>query len=286
MSEPRVVTLDIERQSAIVGGVWQLKQHGYIPPRNIIIPARTICFAWKWWGEDEIHFSSEWDPYDDGTICKPLPYRNTGLLEVYPGHEDMIRRARDVMSQADFVVGWNSKQFDMGNLRSHMAEYNMNPPAPHHDLDLIKVSRSQFGFMSHTLEEAAAHFGLDGKMPHSGELWNDLRWLPYFDPDGEKLQTSRSLMKQYNQRDVELTEQVFMKMIPWIPRLNLYGNPELADELDADIRCRRCNSDDLDWTAAGPRRFSSYWYRRFQCRTCGGWGHGNKSYYRQETSSD
>lgn len=280
MSEPKIVTLDIERQSAIVGSVWQLKQYGYIQPRQIIVPVRTICFAWKWFGEDKINFSSEWDPHNDGSVCQPTPYKHTGLLEVYPGHETMIKIARDVISDADFVVGWNSKRYDLGNLRSHMAEYNMNPPAPHQDIDLIKTSRSQFGFMSHTLDEVAPHFGLEGKLHHDTGLWDKLRWLPYTDPDGEDLMTLRWVMQEYNKQDVKATEQIFVKMIPWIPRLNLYGNPEA---LNADAVCRKCNSHNIIFQ--GPRRFTTYWYHRFVCADCHSWGHTTKSFYHLETAS-
>lgn len=283
MTEPKIVTLDIERQSAIVGSVWQLKQYGYIRPNQIIVPVRTICFAWKWWGDDKVNFSSEWDPENDGNVCKPTPYRDTGLLEVYPGHEAMINKARQVLSDADFVVGWNSKQYDVGNLRSHMAEYDMKPPAPHIDIDLIKTSRSQFGFMSHTLEEACAHFNLGGKLPHETGLWDKLRWLPYNDPDGEELMTTRSIMQEYNKMDVVRTEQMFTKMSPWIPRLNLYVNQDISADMDADMVCRKCNSRNIIWQ--GYRRASTRLYRRFQCADCGSWGQSVHSEYGMETAS-
>jgi len=283
MSEPKIVTLDIERQSAIASSVWQLKQYGYIRPGQIIIPVRTICFSWKWWGDDKMNFSSEWDPFNDGNVGEPQPFGNTGLLEVYPGHKQMIQIARDVLDRADFVVGWNSKQYDIGSLRQHFAEYDLQPPSPHQDIDLIKTSRSQFNFMSHTLDEAAPHFGLGHKRENPPGLWEKLRWLPYQKtPEARsELALLRSQMDLYNGRDVELTEQIFMKMIPWIPRLNLYANPELGEGLD--IRCRKCNSPDLIWQ--GYRRNTTRMYHRYQCVTCRSWGQEVKSVYGMETSS-
>jgi hypothetical protein len=279
----KVVTLDIERQSAIVGGVWQLKQHGYIRPGQIIVPVRTICFCWKWMHEDEFHFSSEWDPYDDGNVISPKPYKDTGLLEDYSGHKQMMEIARDVLNEADYVIGWNSKRYDVGNLRSHMAEYDFDPPSPHQDVDLIKTSRSQFGFMSHTLEEVAPHFGLGGKMEHEAGLWDKLRWLPYTQPSGSELVRVRKVMRDYNIRDVELTEQIFYRMRPWIPRLNIHGNTEAVLGEKDDERCRRCNSKNIQWR--GTYRGTSYWYRKFQCNDCRGYGKTSKSYYSMETQS-
>lgn len=280
----KVVTLDIERQSAICSNIWQLKQYGYLRPNQIIVPVRTICFSWKWLGEDEIHFSSEWDPFDDGTVVAPRPYKDTGLLESYPGHAPMIEIARKVLDEADFVIGWNSKRYDVGNLRSHMAEYDYDPPSPHKDIDLITTSRSQFGFMSHSLEEAAPHFGFGGKMEHESGLWDKLRWLPYTQPYGDELVRVRQVMKDYNKRDVELTELIFDRMLPWIPKLNIYGNTDYdGDDIDSDIRCRRCNSTDIQFR--GTYRGSTCWYRKFQCNNCKGYGKGNKRYYAMETTS-
>jgi hypothetical protein len=280
----RIVTLDIERQSAICSNIWQLKQNGYLRPSQIIVPVRTICFSWKWLGEDKIHFSSEWDPEDNGNYCTPRPYKDTGLLEVYPGHQRMIEIAGEVLDDADFVIGWNSKRYDVGNLRSHMAEYKIDPPSPHKDIDLINTSRSQFGFMSHTLEEAAPHFGFGGKMEHEGGLWDKLRWLPYTDPYGSELQRVRDVMKDYNKRDVELTEQIFGRMLPWIPKLNIYGDGDYdSGDIDAETRCRRCSSTDIQWR--GTYRGTRCWYRKYFCNKCRGWGQGAKRYYTMETAS-
>lgn len=278
----RIVTLDIERQSAIAGGIWQLKQQGYLRPNQILVPPRTICLAWKWMDEDKVNFSSEWDPYDDGTTCAPTSYGDTGLREVYPGHEAMIRLARNVLDEADYVIGWNSARFDMGHLRDHMAEYSLAPPSPWTDVDLIKTSRSKFGFMSHKLEEAAPHFGLGHKLSTEPGLWDKLRWLPYGDPYSVELQRLRGLMRDYNKRDVELTEQVFYKMRAWIPRLNLYGNPD-AKELDDDTRCRRCNSDDIQWR--GYKKNATRWYHEYFCKSCRGWGSKTTSVYAMGTTS-
>lgn len=271
----RIVTLDIERQSAIVDGIWQLKQHGYLRPSQIIVPARTICFAWKWLGDDEdqVNFSAEWDPDDTGNYEKPGPDR-----EVYQGHQRMIEKAWEVLDEADYVIGWNSSRFDMGNLRSHMAEYHLGPPSPWKDIDLIKVSRSKFGFMSHKLAEVAERLGHDGKYETGGDLWNRLRWS-----DDQTLRDARDLMRTYNKRDVSLTEELYTELLPWIPNLNIYDDLRMDPDGTPDLRCRRCGSLDLQWR--GAYRGQTYWYKKFQCKRCKGWGKSAKNFYSMETSS-
>lgn len=270
----KIVTLDIERQSAVVDGIWELKQHGYIRPSQIIVPARTICFAWKWLGgSGDVHFSAEWDPDDTGK------YEPKGAdPEVYQGHRAMIQKAWEVLDEADYVIGWNSARFDMGNLRSHMAEYHMGPPSPWKDIDLIKVSRSKFGFMSHKLSEVGDRLGMGGKYDTGTNLWYKLRWS-----DGQELEDARTLMRTYNQRDVQLTEDLYTELLPWIPNLNIYDDLRLEPDIEPDLRCRRCGSLDLQWR--GTYRGATYWYKKFQCKRCKGWGKSQKNFYSMETAS-
>ena len=266
MTEPKIITFDIERASALVE-VWQLKQHGWIPPQSIIVPTRTICLAWKVYGEDETHFSAEWDPYDDGDPA----YAVRSDRETYAGHGKMIEVAHKVFDEADYLVGWNSASFDVKNLKSHMIEYGLKPPSPHIDIDLIKVSRSNFGFMSHKLQEVAQRLGHEGKYQTGFGLWTKLRWS-----DGEELENARKLMRTYNIQDVIETEKIFDDFRPWIPRLNLYNDPD-------ELICRKCKSTNLRWE--GYRRAATRLYRRFQCKDCGGWGQSNHYDSATETSS-
>ena len=267
MTKTKILVLDIERQSGIVEGIWQRKQTGYLSTSQFLVQPRTICLAWKWLGDDEVQFSAEWDAGERVD------------RETYPGHKLMIEKAHSLLHEADFVVGWNSKPFDIPNLYGHMAEYNMRPPSPHIDVDLIKTSRSRFGFLSHRLADVAERLDMAGKHDTGYGLWNKLRWA-----EGAELLKARALMEEYNKRDVEQTEEMFTALLPWVPGLNLYGEGDYDPKLpDAESRCRRCNSTDIRWE--GTRRARTWWYRRFVCKTCGGWGQGGRNYFSMETSS-
>lgn len=264
--------LDIERISGLVDNVWQLRQRGYLNRASFVVDPRVICFAWKWLGDDEIKFCSEWfgdNPYGE--------HHDGFLFEEYPGHREMIGAARNLLDEADFVVGYNSASFDVKHLREHILKYRMDPPSPWVDVDLIKTSRSQFGFLSHSLANVLGELDMDGKADTGKGLWSRLRWSK-----GDDLKQARELMEKYNRQDVERTEALFYELRPWIPRLNLIGPEDVSGDFDGQL-CARCGSSEIVWR--GPRQNATHWYRRYQCKSCRGWGRSTKSYFHLETAS-
>lgn len=241
---PRIAVLDIERQSAIVDGVWELKQSGWINPGQIIEPARTICFAWKWLGEDEVNFAAEWKG----------------------GHLKMVKKAHDVLNEADYVVGWNSKGFDCKHLRTEFIKAGLTPTAPHRDLDLMVVAKRNFGFMSNRLSYVAQELGAGEKLATGGaDLWRTLRYSK-----GAELKDAQQRMEEYNKQDVILTEEMYYLMLPWVDGLNIplyVGNEEVA--------CSNCNSQNIHYR--GIQIAATRSYHRFQCQECGKWGREVKS---------
>ncbi len=242
----RVCVLDIERVAATVE-VWDLAQKGYISPDSIISPSRTICLAWKWLDKPKIHFAAEWQK----------------------GHESMIQQAHEVLDEATHVVGWNSQAFDMKHLRSHFLQYGMKPPSPHVDVDLLKVMRKNFQFMSNRLAYVSSVLGLDGKAEHHG-LWKDLR----SDKKGV-VKRAQQQMAVYNKRDIELTEEMYYLLQPWVSNLNLHTFEDPNDVDAADPKCPNCTSANLQ--RRGKETTRTRVYQRYQCQDCGKWAKGTKS---------
>ena len=243
----KIAVLDIERQAGIADGIWQLKQT-WINPSQIIEPPRTICFAWKWLGEDDVHFAAEW---------------NRG------GHKAMVRKAHEVMDTADYVVGWNSKGFDSKHLRSEFILHDMHPPSPSKDIDLMLVARKNFGFLSNRMSYIAESLGAGAKLDTGGaSLWGKLR-----NAKGEELKEARALMEKYNKQDVLLTEELYGLMLPWVTGMNL---PAFNRDDRVGPLCPNCESDNVQYR--GFQVSTSRRYRRFHCQDCGRWG--------RETASD
>ncbi|ATN94038.1 DNA polymerase exonuclease subunit [Mycobacterium phage Kumao] len=263
MSEPRILVIDIERQSALVDGVWDAKSKRYIHPNQIIEPARTICFAYHWIGEDEISFLAEWHfkGLQDNTKLAPGG-----------GHKKMIQEAHKLLDEADYVVGWNSKAFDVKHLKAAFWAYNMTPPSPHVDLDLMVQTVNNFELMSARLDYVAKQSELEAKLEVDHRLWRKLRFSK-----GDELAEARERMCDYNVHDVQITAELYYKCLPWLKGMNV---ALFAETDDVTPMCVNCGSADLESRGWAPAR--TYRYRRYRCRECGKWNRGRKSFHRTE----
>ena len=159
-------------------------------------PSHVMCFAAKWIGERKVSYFSEH----------------------HDGRDEMIAAAWLMLDEADAVVGYNSKGFDVKHLHREFVLAGMPPPAPHRDIDLLLVARSRFKFVSNKLDHVAAELGVGTKLKHQGfEMWRKCI-------DGDE--RAWATMKRYNIQDVRLTERVYDRLRPWIknhPHPGLYG---------------------------------------------------------------
>jgi DNA polymerase elongation subunit (family B) len=178
------------------------------------------------------------------------------------GKQEMLEEIHRLMSEADAVVGWNSAAFDVKHLNREFLEAGMKPPAPHKDLDLMKVVKAKFKFPSNKLDYVAQKLGVGAKVKHSGfDLWiqcmagNNKAWAE---------------MKKYQIQDVELLVDLYEILLPWIeshPNVGLYEEIEGA--------CANCGSTSL--TQDGIHVGLTASYERFQCDDCGKWLKSTKS---------
>ncbi|QSM01130.1 DnaQ-like DNA polymerase III subunit [Mycobacterium phage Nanosmite] len=261
----KILVLDIERQSALIDGVWDAKpQKSWIRPAQVVEPPRTICFAYKWIGEDKTRFEAEW--------MYPGEQDNTSVAPG-GGHKVMIDKAHALLDEADYVVGYNSRYFDMGHLRTSFVAYDHlrnNPPSPWVDIDLYQqLNRVANGFFSRRLAYISEVLGLEGKEKTGGEdLWRTLRWA-----QGDVLRRAERKMKKYNIRDVDLTEELYYELRPWLTGLNVGLYEDDATDL---VSCPNCGSGHLQYRGQAGNR--TYIYRRFQCQDCGKWGRDRNSF--------
>jgi len=69
-------------------------------------------------------------------------------------------------------------------------------------------------------------------------------------------------MRRYNIGDVELTERLYLRMLPWI-----HNHPHVSN-VGEMLSCNKCGSKDLEGT--GTYTANVHQYSRYRCRTCGG----------------
>lgn len=242
-NDRRILILDIEN-SPHVTVTFDLKVKGYISPDHILKAGRVISWSAKWLGERRIFFGSDY----------------------HTGHQTSIEQAYELVNRADVVVGYNSKSFDMRHLAREWWEAELSPPTPYKDVDLLQVIRQRFAFPSNRLNYISKRIGLGQKVEHAGmPLWiacMDIPWL-HGHEGGDPHAWAK--MRTYNKQDVRLTEQLYMRLLPWI-----HNHPHVKNGAadGNDQVCNKCGSADL--VAAGVYTATVHQYQAYRCRTCGG----------------
>jgi DNA polymerase elongation subunit (family B) len=197
----KILVIDIETMAnlAWVWGTWQQN----IQPKAIVKHKRAISFAAKWVGRPKVFFYSEF----------------------HQGREAMVRAAWELLDQADAIVGYNSKRFDVKHLNTEFKLEGYHPPAHFQHIDLYQVTKREFAFGSNKLESVAERMGLGKKREHEGFAL----WLKCEAGDAKAWKA----MRQYNIQDVRLTEKLFEEYRPWLPLRGSQSQKKLREVLAA-----------------------------------------------------
>jgi len=226
---PRTLVIDIET-SPNMAYVWSLWDQN-VSLSQIVDTGTVICFAAKWRGERAVTFRSDF----------------------HDGHEAMVAEAWRLLDEADVVVGYNHKAFDVKHLHREFVLADLPPPSPWKDIDLLSVVRKRFKFASAKLDHVSQQLGIGAKVKHSGfDLWRGCM------AGDEK---SWATMKRYNVADTRLTETLLDRLTPWVPNAphpGLYGA--------APDSCPNCGGR---LEPNGTHVAASQKYRRLVCVDCG-----------------
>jgi hypothetical protein len=243
---PKICIIDIETSPNVVHTWGLFKQN--IAPNQVQDYTRVISFAAKWLGDKSVEFYSEF----------------------HDGHREMIAEAHRILSEADVVVHYNGSEFDIPHLKREFLMYKMPPPAPFSEVDLIKVVKRHFRFMSNRLQHVCEQTGIGSKVKHGGqELWTGCL-------NGDA--RSWVKMREYNKHDTVLTEQLYKTLLPWIdnhPHVGLLTR-------STEDSCNRCNSTKLEYRGFAYTKNGSY--QRFRCTKCNGWGRCSKRFSKVNNS--
>lgn len=236
LEPPMILFIDIETRPNL-GYFWRMFDEN-IGLSQMIEEGQVISFAAKWRGTNTTEFYSMF----------------------HDGHEEMIRQAHRLLDEADFVLHWNGKKFDIPHLNKEFVLQGLTPPSTFKQLDLMLTARKQFNFVSNKLQHVSTALGFDGKFDHEGfELW-----LKCMNNDPVAWET----MRTYNIQDVVLLEQIYDRILPWVithPNVPLFKGAG---------RCPQCGGSDI--TAEGTAYTSSRTYPKFRCNDCGAQMRGKK----------
>jgi hypothetical protein len=230
---PRILVLDIEWRptKALVWQGWDVTVHD----NQIIEHGGLLCVGAKWLDEKEVHVFSDWKH----------------------GHREMLELTRQMMSEADAIVGYNSDKYDLRKLEGEFVLHKMKFPPPCPSIDLIK-SIKKMGFFRSGLGFIGPFLGVGKKLEHEGmDLWKKVM-------DGDA--KAQSKMSKYCAQDVQMTADLYLRIKPYIKNHPLLGG--------SAAECPSCRSASFQHRGYNRSRF--FKTQRLQCTGCGHWFTGKR----------
>ena len=233
----KILTYDIET-SAHIGlyfgasydtNISKTIQHNYV-----------LGFAYKWLGQKKTYSCYIWD--------FPL-YKKEPRNDI-----EVIKKWRELMEQADIVIGHNSDQFDNKVMTGRMMVHKLPPVPLPQSVDTKKAIKRVARFDSNKLDDLGETFGIGRKISTNIDLW----WGCM---TGN--QKSQKQMVKYNIQDVVLTEKLYLYELPYMT-----SHPNRANIENRPDACPRCGAQEGFWSQ-GWRLTKTGRYRRFQCIACG-----------------
>lgn len=176
---------DIET-SPNIGLFWQPSYKAVVTYDNIIQERAVICICYKWEGESEV-FGMWWDNGCD---------------------KQLLVDFMNVMDLADECVAHNGDNFDEKWIRTRCLKHRIPCSPKWNSLDTLKKARTHFRFNSNRLDYIGQFLTDGGKMETSYGLWKDILL--------KNCEDSLNKMVEYCKRDVELLEEVYHIMRPYI----------------------------------------------------------------------
>lgn len=228
--------------------------------------APGLAWIWSQWNTNAIAMEQDW--YMLSFAYKWLNTDKIGFVSVfqdpkfYPDTTDdefVATRLAALFDRADAVIAHNGDRFDRRKANQRFLFWDIDPPSPYQSIDTKKVAAREFSHFSNKLSELGRIHRLGDKEHHTGfELWrecmrgNDKFW---------------KVMEKYNRQDVNLLEDVYVKLLPWI---GLPGKPAGINygfwSEGGKMVCPNCGSDDLK--QKGTHRTLVSEFPTYQCQRC------------------
>lgn len=252
----RLLVIDVERVKGyfhwtdrydgldIKGRFWDLSDYkrkfGRIPYTAVTAWPRTICAAYRFYGEKRIRFDAEW-------------------LE--GGREGFVTRIRDIIDSADKLTGHNAKRADLPWLYTEMRDHGLRLPVlrKRDVIDTLTIARANLGDESMTLGALTQRYGIPTKEGH-------------YDADVADRAVAGSRKDQreirmYNIADVEASTGLYFATLPLAT-----GHPHVRP--NTPMACPRCGSTDRE--RRGTTSPAVLIYPRYLCRNCDSWWRDEK----------
>jgi DNA polymerase elongation subunit (family B) len=242
---PKILLIDIETKP-MLSYIWRLfEDQGGLPMlHNPDNPMSILSFSAQWY-----------DPKEE--VEYPIIYMDQRDAKDIEDEKAMLIVLRDLLDEADIVIGHNSKQFDIKTINSRLVKHNIKRPSDYRQIDTLTIARKHFNFPSNKLEFLARYLGCTVKKLTDREFPGIKLWL-------ECLARNKKAWKEmelYNKRDVEVLKEVYKKLIPWDKSIDfsVYYQDNLT----------HCTCGSTSFRYKGVTATNAGLYERYVCKSCG-----------------
>jgi hypothetical protein len=235
MKPLRVLFFDIET-APLLAHIWHPAE-GWVTHDRMLHDSFMLSWAAKWWDGETIY----------SNVLTPDEAKRQDDTRIVEGLADLVRKA-------DIIIAHNIDKFDVPMLNNRLFLNGQEPLGPTKSIDTLKLARKHFRLAHNKLDYLAHVLGLGEKIKTDFSLWRRC----YL---GER--SALVEMLRYNKHDVELLEQVFNKMVPYVQ-----GLPALFEAShEMERGCLTCGSFNLQ--KRGKYRTKASVFQRYHCLDCG-----------------
>lgn len=197
---------------------------------------------------------------------KAIAYKDVLNFDTNGMHDDyaLCKYIWDLLDEADIVVHHYGDNFDVPKVMARFMFYGMGAPSSFETMDTKKLY-SKIGLPSKKLNEIGRYLGVGEKDGSHGDLWFDMY---------NGCPKARDAMRKYNNKDVSLTAEILLKVLPYIKAptsLNKYNGTGKA-----------CTCGSHNYQSRGVQATRNKFKKRYQCQDCGSWFASDKSFTTKE----
>lgn len=232
-------------------------------PKILILDIETAPlkgYVWQWWKQN-INYSQQISNFFMITWAAKWLYTSNVMSDKLTSEEAIaeddkriVTSLHSLLDEADMVIAHNGNSFDLPKIRTRCLLNGLRSNLYYTQIDTKVIAAKQFGFDSNSLNALARQFGISTKHDTDMNLW-----IKCVEGDDEAL----SYMEYYNKHDVEILEEVYLTLRPWIrnhPNLNMYNDTD-------ECGCGNCGHSKL--TQKGFYYTQSNRYKTYVCDKCG-----------------
>lgn len=234
----RTLLLDIETAPSL-GYIWSFWKQNIGHDMIVDYGGYIMSCSLKWLGEDDVIYLENRTEDDTLIVAEICSY----------------------LDEADFVIAHNGKKFDIPFIKARAVINGLDVPSPFKVIDTLVIAKKEMLFKRNNLEYLAEALDVESRKLTDRKYNGFKLWLGCLNGEPEAWKE----MKAYNILDVEVLEQVYLKLRPWY---TTHPNITTGDD-PLELCCPKCGSSDV--IRSGYFTTNKGKYQRYKCKACGSW---------------